>query len=94
MTDVPYTAKSLSGAQRRVRELLKQRKELMADLQRLDQHLNNFLKERIMLAKLAAKGPAFDNPLVAFEAEQIRDDILRRVGLAPDGKFLPKGRAS
>ena len=54
MTEKPYTAKSLAGAQRRVRELLKQRRELTVLLEVYDH-------EKKLLARLAAKGPAFDN---------------------------------
>ena len=66
-----YKAKSLAGAQRRVRELTLQVSEC----------------KRIagILAKLSAKGPAFFNPLEAMAAEKIRDEILSRMGLNPDG---------
>jgi len=33
-------------------------------------------RERLVLAKLASKTPQFYNPLVAFEAEALRDRIL------------------
>jgi hypothetical protein len=81
MTEQPtYKAKTLSGAQRRVRELLKQRDEANEVIGRL-------MHERIQLAKLAAKGPAFFNPLEAMEAEQIRDLVLARLNMNPDGTF-------
>lgn len=41
------------------------------------------------LAKLAAKGPTFFNPLEAFAAEDVRDKILASMGMKPDGTFLP-----
>ncbi len=67
----PYKAKSLSGAQSRVRQLSKQVAER-------DQLLERWSYERRMLAKLAAETPQFFNPLVAMEAKQIRDEILSR----------------
>jgi len=33
------------------------------------------------LAKLASPEPMFDNPLVAWEAQRLRDEILREAGL-------------
>ncbi len=78
-----YQAKSLAGAQRRVRELSKQLKQ-MSDV------LTRFQLERNLLAKLAAKGPAFYNPLDVYAAEQLRDRILAQVwNLNPDGSPIP-----
>lgn len=79
--DKPYKAKSLAGAQRRVRALLKQRAHLISLLER-------YVSERKALAKLAAKGPAFSNPLEAFAAEKVRDAVLNELGMNPDGSFL------
>lgn len=79
-----YKAKTLSGAQRRVRELMKQR-EALNDL------IEQLVRERHMLAKLAAKGPAFFNPLEVMEAEQLRDAVLDRLGMNPDGTFKKRG---
>ena len=76
-----YKAKSLAGAEMRVRELQRQLREANEILER-------WAMERKLLAKLAAKGPCFDNPLIVFDAEKIRDGILKNCGLAPDGKFL------
>ena len=76
-----YKAKSLDGAEKRVRELQRQLREASEILER-------WANERKALAKLAAKGPCFFNPLEAFAAETIRDEILFHCGLAPDGKFL------
>lgn len=64
-----YRAKSLTGAQARVRQLQKQVEER-------DKLLIQFDHERRMLAKLSADTPQFFNPLVAMEAKQIRDRIL------------------
>lgn len=66
-----YRAKSLSGAERRVRELLR----VNAKTSEL---LDRYARERRLLAQLAAKTPQFDNPLLVYEAERIRDEILRR----------------
>lgn len=37
------------------------------------------LKERRLLAMLAAETPQFDNPLIAWEAQELRDKILAKV---------------
>ncbi len=42
-----------------------------------DELLERYAMERKILARLAARTPQFFNPLVVFEAEQIRDRILR-----------------
>lgn len=67
---VPYKAKTLSGAQRRVRELM----SVQADTMRL---LDRFAEERLMFAKLASKTPMFFNPLEVARAEKLRDELLR-----------------
>jgi hypothetical protein len=64
-----YKAKSLAGAQRRVRDLERQISERNTLLER-------WAHERLMLAKLAAETPQFFNPLTVMEAQQIRDAIL------------------
>jgi succinate dehydrogenase flavin-adding protein (antitoxin of CptAB toxin-antitoxin module) len=66
-----YVAKTLSGAQARVRQLQRQIREI-------DKLLGQFAKERVMLAKLAADTPQFYNPIIVAEAKQIRDRILAR----------------
>jgi hypothetical protein len=68
----PYKAKSITGAQIRVRQL----ERLLGKYKDL---VNKFDKDRILLAKLAAKTPQFFDPLVAMEAEQLRDRILNSV---------------
>lgn len=73
--------KSQAGAERRVRQLEKQTATLKAIAKK-------FYSERIMLAKLAAKGPAFFNPLHAMEAATVRDEILRKLNMNPDGSFI------
>lgn len=65
----PYKAKSLKGAQTRVRQLQKQVKQR-------DDLLDHFDRQRLMLARLAAVTPQFYNPLDVVEAKKIRDSIL------------------
>ncbi len=84
---MPYTAKSLAGAQRRVRELERAWKNTTIFLDKIAGE-NKELQEHIVeLAKLAAEGPCFDNPLIVYEVKKYRDQILRAVGLNPDGTF-------
>ncbi len=76
--------KSIDGAVRRVRELEKQLLEmrLLAD---------KCYGESTILARLAATGAAFYNPLEAACAESIRDRILReRCRMNPDGSPFKK----
>ena len=84
----PYKAQSIFGAQRRVRKMV-------AELERSEFRLRDLFiecellqHERRELAKLAATGPAFFNPLWAMEAEKIRDRVLRELGMNPDGSFI------
>jgi hypothetical protein len=43
------------------------------------------------LAKVAAEGPCFNNPLDAWAAKTLRDRILRvKCGLLPDGSRIDK----
>ena len=44
-------------------------------------------KKTKLLARLAATGPAFDNPLMAWEAENLRDEILASMNMYPDGNY-------
>lgn len=67
----PYTAKSIAGSQRRVRELEKQVAAWIEAAER-------YHKDRILLEKLAADDAQFFNPLVVMEAKQICDSILNR----------------
>jgi len=67
----PYQARSLKGAQNEVRRLRKCVLDLIHENMRL-------ARDRRTLAKLAAEGPAFFNPLEAMAAEKIRDEILLR----------------
>lgn len=74
----PYTAKSISGAQTRVRQLERLYRELNEIAER-------YYQERNQLAKLAADGAAFLNPLHVAEAKQTRDRVLKSLHLNPDG---------
>mgnify|MGYP000644480744 CR=1 FL=1 len=66
-----YKAKSKAGAERRVRELIKQVRER-------DELLDLWARERKLLAMLAADTPQFHNPLVVAEAKLLRDNILSK----------------
>lgn len=66
-----YIAKTLSGAQARVRQLQRQ-------IHERDELLKQFDLERVMMAKLAADSPQFYNPIIVAEAKRIRDRILSR----------------
>lgn len=77
-----YKAKSLNGAQTRVRQLSKQVNEL-------NQIAGRYHEAMILCAKLAADGPAFYNPLHIAAAKKVRDDVLARCcGMKPDGSPL------
>lgn len=66
-----YTARTLVGATRRVRQLEDQ-------ICVLDQIARRYRDERRLLAMLAAPTPQFDNPLLVMEVERLRDEILRK----------------
>lgn len=66
-----YTARTLAGATRRVRQLEDQ-------ICVLDAIARRYRDERRLLAMLAARTPQFDNPLVVMEVEKLRDEILRK----------------
>lgn len=84
----PYRAKSIKSAERKVRALLRavECREDVISLLRDD--LLRSKKESELLAMLAAKGPAFDNPILAAQAEILRDKVLNRIGLNPDGTYI------
>lgn len=42
----------------------------------VEELFEEMVRKCLLLAKLAADGPEFFNPLVAFEAQRIRDEIL------------------
>lgn len=66
----PYKAKSLSGAQARVRQLMKH-------IDTYESICVRMRAELIACAKLAADGPAFSNPLDVMDAKRIRDRVLK-----------------
>lgn len=65
----PYKSKSLTAANRRVNQLLKQIFEINDLLER-------FYQERKMMAMLASETPQFFNPLDVLHAKMVRDGIL------------------
>lgn len=81
MNTKPYTAKSLAGAQTEVRRLRRKNAELI-------ETLDQMVAQRNQLAKLAATGPAFFNPLEIIEAKRIRDFILYNLNMNPDRTFI------
>lgn len=80
----PYKARSLKAAENRVNLLQRH-------LQELDAIARRYKLERDAIAKLAATGPAFFNPLDAAEAEGIRNRVLREQRMNPDGTFIKDG---
>lgn len=88
----PYTAKSLTGATQRVRDLERIVATLKAKIGALKNEQSDLLIQRDLLARLAADGPAFNNPALAMHATNIRDKILAANGLCPDGSPLPQLR--
>ena len=56
--------------------------------------LDLYRTEKKLLAKLAATGPAFDNPLEAMAAKKLRDVVLSSIGLNPDGTLCHLGPAT
>jgi len=73
--------KSIENAERRIR-LLEQR---IRDYEEICTCKTDALR---LLAKLAATGPAFFNPLEAAAAEKIRDELLYSMRMRPDGTFI------
>lgn len=71
----PYKAKSLKSAEREVRHLRR-----LCD--RMNDILDQYDRDRLTLAKLAADTPQFFNPLLAMEAKDLRDRILKRSNAA------------
>lgn len=68
-----YKPRTLSGAAQKVANLESQ-------IDSLNEILDRWKAERVLLAKLAAKEPMFFNPLHVWQAEKIRDEILRNCG--------------
>lgn len=64
-------------------------KDAVKRIKQLKQQIKELEDIATHLAKLAATGPAFSNPLEAAAAERIRDRILReKCNLKPDGTFI------
>ena len=68
----PYKARSLKGAEAQVRNCRKQ-------IRQRDEVIDRLIGERNALAKLAADGPQFNNPIEAMAAKKIRDEVLKRI---------------
>lgn len=64
-----YNPRTLPGAVKRIRELVKEIEELKALLVRIK-------RERRLLAKLASEKPEFFNPFDVAKAQKLRDRIL------------------
>ncbi len=64
-----YKAKTISGAQQRVRQLERH-------LTLVTRLLDEAAKDRRLLARLAAKTPQFSNPIDVWRAEKVRDRVL------------------
>lgn len=84
-----YKAKTITGAERRVRELRNQVHDLHGALTRALERERLLLVHRQVLAKLSAEGPALDNPLVIAAVKELRNKVLREeCGMNPDGTPL------
>ena len=90
MKEKLYTAKTISGAQARVRWLEKRLRNANKTIGDRLADIRTLKAEARRLAKLAAAGPCFNSPLEAYEAEAIRNRVLAEIGLTPDGKPLAK----
>lgn len=77
--------KSVESAEARVRLLEKRMQDYERICARIAADLKTQKRLAVLLAKLAATGPAFLNPLEALDAERCRDLILSENGLNPDG---------
>jgi ATPase subunit of ABC transporter with duplicated ATPase domains len=89
----PYKPKSLAGAARKVRQLQRAADQLRSELNDLRRYLVREQHTSRLLARLAATGPAFTNPIIAWEAQARRDQILAELGLNPDGSpMTPIGK--
>jgi hypothetical protein len=78
MKSKPYKAKTLSGAQAKVRQMER-------NYRKLDAIAARYMHERDQLALMCADGPAFYHPLAAMAARTIRDRVLKENGYKPDG---------
>lgn len=72
--------KSIEGAERRVALLERQ-------IEANGGTIRAMVNDMRVLARLAADGPAFDNPLAIIAAKHIRDRVLADINLNPDGSY-------
>ncbi len=79
----PYKPRTLKGAESYVKNLRFQ----LAEMERYDRWKTHAIN---MLARLAADGPTFFDPMKVAEARKIRDETLKNLGLNPDGTPLKK----
>lgn len=91
MKSKPYKAKTISGAEARVRNLQKQIKERDRWLGLLRRERDLALRELeatredcVMLAKLSLER-AFFSPTQVWAAQAVRNRVLENAGLKPDG---------
>lgn len=82
--------KSIENAEKRIRLLEMRLKELDAICLRYKRDYQTAQGVCLMLAKLAADGQAFSNPLDVITAKEGRDMILHGAGLNPDGSSISK----
>jgi hypothetical protein len=82
--------KSIESAEARIRILERRIQEYEGICTRYKGDYETAQNVCLMLAKLAADGPAFYNPLEAMAAKQGRDMILHGAGINPDGSPISK----
>jgi hypothetical protein len=71
-----YRARTLAGAEKRVRQL-------QARIQEYELICKRLQSEQVALAMLAAGKPMFYNPIHVAKALKLRDAVLRRAGKIP-----------
>jgi hypothetical protein len=76
MIRTKYKAKTLSGAERRVRTLERLLEDARKDRDLWKSRAESWHGERRVLAKLAADTPHFWSPLDAANAKRLRDTVL------------------
>lgn len=86
-------AKSIEAAERKNRSLEQRHQTLESYIDRITRERRLVETHCVLLAKLAADGPAFYNPLEIFEAKRIRDAYLFREGLDRDGSPIEPTKA-
>jgi hypothetical protein len=91
---VKHRFKSIEGAVRRIRQLEKQQRIATGILTGRNLEIKQLDSDRKLMARLAADGPCFFNPLEAMAAKQRRNLLLAAQWLNPDGSPVPKGGVS